>query len=211
MSDYRNPSVERIARVFSVFAGIGGAVHGIGEMLQGNVVPDGIVINSWAKGPIALYMGGEPAMTIIPNFLVTGMLTLLVSSALIVWAAGFSNRKHSGWVMLLLSTLMLLVGGGFGPPVVGLLAGAAGTRIKSPLNWWSKRLGGARSFLADMWRPVWLLCLANGLFLFIGGNTLPFLGFNNPDLFTNSFLLSVPLIPLTTVAGIAYELRRRKM
>jgi hypothetical protein len=122
----------------------------------------------------------------------------------------FSNNKHSGLVMLLLSTLMLLLGGGFGPPVVGLLAGVAGTRIKSSLKWWSKHLGGARGFLAELWRPVWWLCLANGLFLFIGGNTLPFLGFNNPNLFTNSFLLSMLLIPLTTVAGIAYEVRRRK-
>ena len=211
MSDYHNSSVERIARVFSVFAGIGGAVHGIGEMLQGNVAPDGLVINSWAEGPIALYMGGEPAMTIIPNFLVTGILTVLVSSALIVWGAGFSDRKHSGCVMLLLSTLMLLFGGGFGPPVVGLLAGTAGSRVKSPLKWWSRRLGRARGLLADIWKPVWLLCLANGLLLFIGGNILPFLGFNNPNLFTNSFLLSVPLILLSTVSGFAYELRRRKI
>ena len=209
MSNYHNSSVERIARVFGVFAGISGAVHGIGEMLQGNVATGGVVINSWAEGPIALYMGGEPAMTLIPNFLVSGMITLFVSSALAVWAAGFSNRNHSGLVMLLLSTLMLLVGGGFAPPVVGLLAGAAGTRVKSPLNWWSRRLGGARGLLADMWKPVWMLCLANGLFLCIGGNTLPFLGFNNPNLFTYSFLLSLPLIPLSTVAGIAYELERR--
>ena len=208
MSDYHNSSVERIARVFGVFAGISGAVHGIGETLQGNAATGGAVINSWAEGPIALYMGGEPAMTLIPNFLVTGMTTLLVSLALAVWAARFSNRNHYGRVMLLLSTLMLLVGGGFAPPVVGLLAGAAGTRVKSPLNWWGRRLGGARGLLADMWKPVWMLCLANGLFLCIGGNTLPFLGFNNPNLFTYSFLLSLPLIPLSTVAGIAYELER---
>jgi hypothetical protein len=200
-----------VARVFGMLAGMGGALHGVGEVLQGNVATDGVVVNSWAEGPIALYMGGEPALTLIPNFLISGMLTLLVSSALVVWAAGFSDRKHSGLVMLLLSALMLLVGGGFAPPVVSLLAGVAGTRVKSPLDWWNRHLGGARGLLADMWKPVWLLCLANGLFLFIGGSTLPFLGFNNPSLFTNSFLILVPLIPLTTVAGIAYELGRRQI
>jgi len=209
MSDYRNSSVERIARVFGAFAGISGAVHGIGEALQGNVATGGVVINSWAEGPIALYMGGEPAMTLLPSFLMAGALTLIASSALAVWSAGFSKRNHYGRVMLMLSTLMLLVGGGFAPPVVGLLAGAAGTRVKSPLSWWSRRLGGAGGLLAGLWNPVWLLCLANGLFLCVGGNTLPFLGFNNPNLFTYSFLLSLPLIPLTTVAGIAYELERR--
>ncbi|MCW4012578.1 MAG: hypothetical protein NWF07_06240 [Candidatus Bathyarchaeota archaeon] len=207
---HRNPSVTRIARVFSVLSGIGGAVHGIGEALQGNVAPSGIIINSWAEGPIALYMGGEPAMTIVPNFLVTGLLTILVSSGLIIWATWFSDRRHAGKVMLVLSTLMLLFGGGFGPPIVGLLAGFAGTRMSSPLSWWNKRLStGVKEFLNGAWVIIWLVCLANGLFLFIGANVFPYLGVDKAHWFTNSFFISVPLLLLTTVSGIAVDLNRR--
>lgn len=207
---HRNPSLTRIARVFSVLSGIGGFVHGVGEALQGNSAPDEIIINSWAEGPIALYMGGEPAMTIVPNFLVTGLLTILVSSALIVWAIWFSDRHHTGKVMLVLSTLMLLFGGGFGPPIVGLLAGLAGTRMSSPLSWWNRRLNtGVKEFLTGAWIVIWLVCLANGLFLFIGANVFPYLGVDKADWFTNAFFLSVPLLLLTTVSGIAVDLNRR--
>ncbi len=209
--NHSNPSVTKIARVFSVLAGIGGIVHGIGESLQGNVAPEGIVINSWADGPIALYMGGEPAMTIIPNFLFTGVLTILVSTALIIWATWFSQRKHSGKVMILLSVLMLLVGGGFGPPVVGLIAGVAGTRMSSKLLWWDRRLSdGVKEFLTGAWVIVWLMCLGNGLFLFIGANVFPYLGVDKADWFTNSFFLSVPLLLITVVTGIAADLNMRR-
>jgi len=47
-----------VASIFGVLAGLGGLTHGIGEVLQGNVAPSGIVINSWTQGPIATNMGG---------------------------------------------------------------------------------------------------------------------------------------------------------
>jgi hypothetical protein len=62
------------ARTFGVLAGLGGLTHGVGEVLQGNVKPDGLVIESWTQGPIAAYMGGEPGMTLVPNLRMTGIL-----------------------------------------------------------------------------------------------------------------------------------------
>ncbi|HUS70065.1 MAG TPA: hypothetical protein VM075_04720 [Anaerolineae bacterium] len=50
-----------VASVFGVLAGLGGITHGIGEILQGNVAPSGIIIDSWTEGPIATNMGGEQA------------------------------------------------------------------------------------------------------------------------------------------------------
>lgn len=209
MSEYHNPSLERIAKIFSVFAGIGGAVHGIGEVLQGNVATGGIFINSWASGLIALYMGGEPGLTIVPNFLVTGLLAIIISSALMIWGLRYTDRYGSGRVILILSTLMLLFGGGVGPPVVGLLAGLAGSRTGSSLGWWGHRPMGVLNLLAGLWKPVWWITLGNGLLLFVGGSILPFLRFNNPDLFTMSFLLSIPLLLAAYVTGISYDLSRR--
>ena len=120
-----------------VFGGLGGASHGPGEMLQGNIAPDGLVIEAW---PELAVLAGEPAMTIIPSFLITGVLTLIVGLIVAVWAAKFVQKKNGGLVLILLSIIMLLVGGGLFPPLFGVAAGIIGTRIK-PSNEATKHEG----------------------------------------------------------------------
>jgi len=115
------------ASIIGIFAGLGGASHGPGEILQGNIAPSGIVIEAW---PELTVLRGEPAMTIIPNFLVTGVLTIIFGLIVAVWSAKFVQRKNGGLVLVLLSIIMLLVGGGLFPPVFGVVAGIIGTRIK---------------------------------------------------------------------------------
>jgi hypothetical protein len=194
------------AIIFGILAGLGGLTHGIGEVLQGNVRPGGIIINSWTQGPIATNMGGEPAMTIVPNLLATGILTLLISLAVLVWAA-LIRDQNGGRILLLLSAVMLLVGGGFGPPIIGILAGVAGLGTGSPLTWWRNRLPlKVRRGLAAFWPWIFSITVVNGVFLVIGSViAVYFFDLNNPDLFTNSFLFSVILLILTIVTGRAYE------
>jgi len=115
------------ASIIGIFAGLGGASHGPGEMLQGNIAPSGIIIEAW---PELTALNGEPAMTIVPSFLVTGVLTIIFGLLVAIWAAKFVQRKNGGLVLILLSTIMLLVGGGLFPPVFGVAAGIIGTRIK---------------------------------------------------------------------------------
>jgi hypothetical protein len=196
------------ALIFGILAGLGGLTHGIGEVLQGNVRPGGIIFNSWTQGPIATNMGGEPAMTIVPNLLVTGILTIFVSLAVVVWAA-LARNKNSGRILILLSVIMLLVGGGFGPPIIGILAGVAGTGIKAPLTGWRKHLPfNARRFLAKLWPWVFGVCVVNGVFLVVGSVILVYLfGLNNPDLFVNNFFLTVLFLLLTVLTGVAYDIR----
>ena len=118
------------ASALGIFSGLGGASHGPGEILQGNIAPNGLVIDAW---PELTALAGEPAMTIIPSFLVTGILTIIFGLIVAVWAAKFVQRKNGGLVLILLSIIMLLVGGGLFPPVFGVVAGIIGTRIK-PIN-----------------------------------------------------------------------------
>lgn len=211
MKTLTNVSAARIvASIFGVLAGLGGIVHGIGETLQGNIAPDGIVINSWTQGPIATNMGGEPGMTIIPNLLVTGILTIIVSLALIIWSAALVHKKWGGLILLLLSIAMLLVGGGFGPPIIGILAGVAGFGITSSFTFWRKRLPvSIRRFFARLWPWVFSVCAANGMFLVIGSVILVYLfDLNNPDLFVYSFFFAVLSLVLTILTGVAYDIQK---
>jgi hypothetical protein len=201
-----------LASTFGVLAGLGGIRHGIGEILQGNVAPGGIVIESWTEGPIATNMGGEPGMTVVPNLLVTGLLALVVSSAVVVWAALFVQRQNGGWILALLSIAMLLVGGGFGPPLIGVLAGVAGTQIDAPQGAWLTHFPvGARAFFAGLWPWVFGVATLNGVFLFVGSIFLVYVfGVQNPDLFLNSFYLAALSVPLATLIAVAHDSRSGK-
>ena len=198
------------ASIFGILAGLGGLTHGIGEVLQGNVAPDGIWIYSWTQGPIATNMGGEPGITIIPNLLVTGILTIIVSLIAIIWAAAFVQRKNGGLVLILLSVVMLLVGGGVGPPIIGILAGVAGLGINAPLTWWRKHLSvNLRRFLGTLWPWIFGIAVINGVFLVIGSLILVyFFDLNNPDLFTNSFFFAVASLLLMIFTGRAYDIQK---
>ncbi len=202
-------ALRAVASIFGVLAGLGGLLHAIGEILQGNVVPDGIVINSWTVGPIATNMGGDPGMTIVPNFLVTGILCLIASLAVIVWAVAFVQRKNGGWMLLFLTIVMLLVGGGFGPPMLGILASVAGIGIKEPSARRRARLSAdVRRFLAKLWPWVFGAYVINGAFLVIGHIILVFFfEMSNDQIFVNSLFLAVLAFPLTMVAGIAHEIQ----
>jgi hypothetical protein len=70
-----------LAAASGVLAGVGGFVHGIGEVLQGISSAGGIVFESWTAGGIASNLGGEPAMSLVPDLLVSGLLTLGASVA----------------------------------------------------------------------------------------------------------------------------------
>lgn len=204
-------SAARIAAlIFGILAGLGGITHGIGEVLQGNAVPEGIWIYSWTQGPIASNMGGEPGITIVPNLLVTGILTIIVSMTVIIWASFFVQKKNGGRILILLSVIMLLVGGGVGPPIIGILAGIAGSGINASSALWLKHLSNnSRRFLAALWPWIFGIAVINGVFLVIGSVVLVyFFDLNNPDLFANSFFFSIVSLLLMIFTGRAYDIQR---
>ena len=124
------------AAALGTAAGIAGLEHGIFEILQGNVPTPGLVIASMGPPciPEEAWNGCEPAMTILPSFLTSGILTVLISLAVLAWSLAFIQRRYGGIVLILLSIALLLVGGGFFPPIIGITGGAAGTHINRPLK-----------------------------------------------------------------------------
>jgi hypothetical protein len=197
---------------FGALAGLAGIEHGLGEVLQGNVAPEGVMILSWPQSELFRILAGEPAMTIVPNLLVTGILAIFVSLVSLVWATIFVQRKHGGLVLIALSVVMLLVGGGFGPPILGIIVGVAATRINAPLRWWRTHLSsGSRRFLANLWPWSFVAGLIAWLSLLPGTIVLDsFFGVNDLSFVVLLLTLSAfGLLLLTIVTGFAYDIQRQ--
>ena len=163
--------------VLGTLVGLAGVEHGVGEILQGPVAPDGLFIMSWPDAAAMEILSGEPAMTLIPNLLVTGVLAVAIGLTVIAWSIWFAPRRYGGLVLIGLSVLLLLVGGGIAPPVMGLVVGAVATRIGTTPRGQVGRTGRA---LAPAWS--W----------FLAGAVLGYLGL-------------VPGVPLASLVGVASE------
>lgn len=137
-----------------ILFGFSGITHGIGEIVQGNQPTGGLFINAVAAGSrwSRWAEGGEGAFTIVPNFLATGILAVLVGLAIIYWSL---YRVHKDWgpgVFLLLFVLLFLVGGGIGQVIFFIPAWWVATRIHRPLTWWRNGLPASlRKPLARLW------------------------------------------------------------
>jgi len=150
-----------VASSVGFVAGLAGLEHGLFEILQGNVAPSGNVID--AIGPLQRLWehGAEPAFTLVPNFLATGILATIVSLIFIVWATAFVERRRGTLVLGILSVAMFLVGGGFAPPICAIMAIVAAASIDKPLRRWRRILsGGAARFLAGILKPCLILFVA---------------------------------------------------
>lgn len=136
---------------FGGVAGIAGMMHGYYEILQGNTVPEGVVIPSIGPPCVAeeAWNACEPAMTLLPNYLITGILAIVIGLVVLVWSVGFIQRKHGGLILIILSALLLLFGGGFFPPLIGIVGGIAGLMIHKPLP--DKEVGAVLRFCAKLW------------------------------------------------------------
>ena len=134
-----------------IAAGAAGIEHGIFEILQGRVRPEGLVISSIGPPcvPEEVWNACEPALTIVPDFLITGILAVFFGLLVLLWSAFFLSRKASGAVLMGLSIILLLFGGGFFPPLIGLVAGTAGLSIHRPLP--EKEPGAISRFLSSLW------------------------------------------------------------
>jgi len=54
------------------------------------------------------------ALSIIPNFLITGIAAITIGLLIVIWSIGFVHMPKGPLVFILLSILLFLVGGGFG-------------------------------------------------------------------------------------------------
>jgi hypothetical protein len=144
-------ATKTVASWLGVVAGIAGLEHGYFEILQGNTKPAGLMIASIGSPcmPEEIWNACEPAMTIIPNFLITGILSVIIGLLVMIWSAAFVQRKNGGAVLILLSVVLLLFGGGFFPPLIGIIGGVAGMKINKPVV--GKQANGLLRTVAKTW------------------------------------------------------------
>ena len=156
------------------------------------------------QGRIATNLGGEPAISLVPNLRASGVLTLAASVAVAAWAVRYLDHRYAGRVLAGLSVL-LLVGGGIGPPVLGLLAAlaAGATRRTRPVPRWARRLGGA---LVPAWPTLFWTSIADAVFLVFGSLAVGvLLNIDVASVFVYAFFLAAVAMPLATLAGLAQE------
>lgn len=197
-----------LAALYGSLAGLGGITHGVGEIVQGSSRPGGIVFESWTRGPIADNLGGEPAMSLIPNLRTTGVVTVAAALVLIAWSlsSASSDHRHAGAGFVLLSATLLLVGGGFGPPILGMLAGLIAAAAHASRPDVARRLAGTRAVLAGWWPGLFWLCAVNAAFMVVGSLIVGgLLGMAAPDLFVASLFLAVLATPVAALAGTAAQ------
>lgn len=176
---------------FGILAAVAGLEHGIGEIIQGNRPPEGIMFLSWPDSPFFQILSGEPAMSLIPNLLVSGILAVLVSLAFLGWVTTQLHRSYAGWVLIGLSVLWLLVGGGFGPPILGMILGVAVLLNPAGERGKARKVSGLRRFLGRLWPWVYAGGLIAWLLLFPGLNLLDYvLRVNLPDAVVYGVILS---------------------
>jgi hypothetical protein len=156
--------MRNVIAAFGLVVAMAGIEHGIGEILEGPVAPPALVFRSWPDTAAFEVLNGEPALTIIPNLLVAGVLTITVSVVFAVWAVGYAHRPRGAIGLFVLSILLLLAGGGVAPPVIGVVLAIAAARIGAP----ARLPGTVTRRIAPAWRGALALGVAAYLVLFPG-------------------------------------------
>ena len=203
-----------IATTIGVFFGLfSGINHGLFELLQGNTPTNGLFIHAIGEAQRFWPLGTEDAFTLIPNFMFTGIASMIVGLAIIIWSLWFLPGKHGPTVFLGLFILSFLVGGGIGQVAFFIPAWAFATRMNTLLTWWRKVLPQSIwTFLSRLWIVTLVLATISiliGLEMAIFGF---FPGLTDPEAIQDTALrfvsTSAILYIVTFIAGFGHELKR---
>jgi hypothetical protein len=171
-----NAATRVIVSTLGVLVGIGSINHGLLEALQGNRPTPGLIVNALGPGYrwTVWTQGGEPAFTLVPNFLLTGLLATFLGLLLILWSLRYIQRPHGPAIFLLLAVSSFLVGGGIAQVLLFTLNWAAATRIRAPLGFWRWLIPApARQLLGRLWPCT----VAVGTILFLAGLEIAVVGY----------------------------------
>jgi hypothetical protein len=151
--------VRFVVASFAILCSVTGVMAGCFEISQGNIETDGFVITTIdpehaLAGELTYF-----AVTVIPNMVLTGIASIIVSAIAVIWAIWFVQRRHGPLVLLGLFVAQTLVGGGWILDMA-IITVILATRIGKPMGWWRLRLSErTRVFLDRLLFPS-LVCYA---------------------------------------------------
>lgn len=201
--------------ILGTIFGISGMNHGFFEILQGNTPTPNLFIFAIGEAQKMWVHGNEPALTLLPNFLISGIVAMVIGLAIVVWSLGFVHRKHGSLILFSLFILLLLLGGGVAQilffPWICLVA----SRINKPLAWWKKVL--PTKSLAPLTK-LWQVSLIVSATLLVIALILATTGFvpmvTDPEVVLSIMLICLGLeviaLPSTFVSGFAYDLKAKE-
>ncbi|MFX0124603.1 MAG: hypothetical protein ACFFAE_13305 [Candidatus Hodarchaeota archaeon] len=197
-----------VVAAFGILCGLTGIIAGFFEILQGNKAPTGFIISTIGPNYSMADDFTYFAITIIPNFLLTGILAIIISCLVIIWSVKYVHRKYGMIILLVLSIMQMLVGGGWVIDLATITCILA-TRIDKPLNWW-------RSHLPNNLR-LWLtkilpFSLIGYVIIALNMLVLSILGINNMVLIEIiTILATVMFIPMMLMifGGLANDLQKQ--
>jgi len=201
--------------VLGTIFGVSGMNHGFFEVLQSNTPTPSLFIFAIGDAQKMWVHGNEPALTLIPNFLLSGIVAMVIGLAIVIWSLGFVHRKHGSIILFTLFVLLLLLGGGVAQilffPWICLVA----SRINKPLVWWQKVL--PKKSLNPL-SKLWKWSLISSATLLVIALILATTGYipmaTDPEVVLSIMLaclgLEVILLPLTFITGFAYDIRAKE-
>ncbi len=170
-----------------------------------------------AIGPAQRFweFGTETALTIIPSFLISGILAMIIGLLVVIWAYAFIDKRLGAAAFLFLSVSLFLVGGGFAPIFLTVLAFIAAARINKPLRPWQSRVASIiQNLVAKLW-PWSLIAVVLSFVIAVEIAIFgePLLGYLGPEsTFSVQFSLGLALLMLAIVslsAAFAYDARKQ--
>ena len=185
---YFNRRVWVTTIVIGITIAVAGFHHGLFEALQGNRPTEGIGIHSIGPQHVRWEYGTDDAVTVIPNFLVTGLAAMVVSLAIMFWCIFGLRRRHGPALFLALFILLTLVGGGIGHILFFLTSWAYATRIRGSLAWWRRKL---RDRACRIWARVWIPAMSLSALLFLVALELSVFGFPIAVVDPDSLLMAI--------------------
>jgi len=208
-----NQATKMTASTMGVLVGLAGIEHGIFEMLQGNLRPDNLMIA--AIGPMQRFwpFGEETALTIVPNFLATGILAVIFGVFVTIWSIKYIDKIFGALILFLSGVTLFLVGGGFAPIFMTFIASLTASRINSPLKFWRMLMP---RFLQWFLGKIWLGVLVAYVVIFVFSVVVAIFGwplklFLSADT-TSSYLGVLSYIMLafmlfSPLTGFAYDIQ----
>ncbi|MDW7739790.1 MAG: hypothetical protein SCJ97_07005 [Bacillota bacterium] len=135
--------------VLITYAAIIGFVHGVGEILQaGSKSNSNLIYALDVADPDKVWHAGLPAFSVIPDYLISGIITVLISIAIVIFA-NLLIESNCFKFLPLIFILLFLFGGGFVPPFIGIITSSYYViKKKSSMN---KQPSFLRKLIAKLW------------------------------------------------------------